>query len=263
MTDRDFIKAAALKTRWLCGPAPDERIAEAKRILERLSKFEVSNSCQKFAAAVELAWRGEDVEVTGTERPDDRTFDVPVGRRSPYANWCLIRDGEFVKIPDGDPCTSIDGVMLGFGEGSRAVAFVTWRESGSGHVFDLAVIGGETYVLDATSRKLERVLDSEFLRENIDCGKSAGILRTDLGEVDPQMREDAFSGEGDEFSLSPDGPKRNSVTRLLSENGESGKSFRIYRRGKYVGAVRCDSVAREYGDGWCVVWNYSWLAPEG
>jgi len=233
-------------------------IKKAKKFLEELNKFKRGNNCQKFAAALELRYRGIDVDVTQTARPDARTFDVPVGKASPYENWCLIKNAEFVKIEKDDPLKSVETTMLKWGEGSRAIIAVTWTGSHAGHVFNLTVIDGKVYLMDGTANRFKEIHDSDYLKNNIDADRSKGLLRSDKGSIDSQMKDDTFSDESNEFGLDPDEIKYPSVKRLLSVNGKQGKEFVIYRKGKKLGTVKCESIEHKYSN-FSTVWNYKWI----
>ena len=55
------------------GDDPPE-IKKAKQFLKELSKYKVDNNCQKFAAALELKYRGVNKKVTPTLSPFDRVL---------------------------------------------------------------------------------------------------------------------------------------------------------------------------------------------
>lgn len=237
------------------------KLKKIKKFLEELSKFKKSNNCQKFAAALELKFRGKSREVTPTFSPFDRCFDVPKGKASPLANWCLIKNGEFRSIDSENPVDKVKEIMTKFGEGSRAIIAVSWK-SGRGHVFNLTVVDGEVYLMDATANRLKKVDDSDYLRDKTDGKKSLGIFRTDNGTIDDEMVEDTFDESDKKFYLvREDGARirsiaQRSILAYLRLCGKKNTKFKVYGD-KLYGEIMCLDEQETYGKD--VVWNYKWL----
>ena len=249
----------------------DPEIKKAKKFLKELSKFKVSNNCQKFAAALELKYRGVNKKVTPTSSPFDRVFDVPRGSKSPHAMWHLFRKIDPVVIPGKDCVNKIESTMKKWGNGARAIISTTW-ESGSGHVFNLINIKGEIYLMDATAERIKLVSKSDYLKNKT---KQAILVRSDTGTPDEYLIDATFEKCTDKFHLDFEkggtirSPSTHSILgflRLIAH--KEGEVFVVNwydpARGdtyEKIGKVRTLGINRTYSDGEFkyVAWDYEWL----
>ena len=249
----------------------DPEIKKAKKFLKELSKFKVSNNCQKFAAALELKYRGVNKEVTPTNSPFDRVFDVPRGSKSPHAMWHLFRKIDPVVIPGKDCVSKIESTMKKWGNGARAIISTTW-ESGSGHVFNLINIKGEIYLMDATAERIKLVSKSDYLKNKT---RQAILVRSDTGTPDEDLIDATFEKCTDKFHLHFEkggtirSPSTHSILgflRLIAH--KEGEVFVVNwydpARGdtyEKIGKVRTLGINRTYSDGEFkyVAWDYEWL----
>jgi len=243
------------------------KLAHAKKLLAEVSKFKVSNNCQKFAAALELKFRGVDKKVTITNSPWDRVFDVPKGSAYPIQNWCLFKNAKFTKIGE-DAVASITKTMRGWGNGSRAIIACAWK-SGRGHVFNLINIDNEIYLMDATANRMKPITESSYIKEKIDVKNSYGLIRTDSGSPDKSMIAATFGEEGDiRFALKKGdtgirSPSTSSILAYLRYwKPKAGETFTVLQGSKTtkleeVGKIRTTVEDDRYGDD--VVWGYEWV----
>lgn len=251
------------------GDDPPE-IKKAKQFLKELSKYKVSNNCQKFAAALELKYRGVNKKVTPTLSPFDRVFDVPKGSKSPHAMWHLFKSIDPVTFTSKDILEKITDQMLKWGEGSRAFISATW-ESGSGHVFNLIVINKTVYLMDATANRFKKVSESDYLKKK---AVSATLVRSDKGAVDKDLVDATFEECKDRFHLDFEkggtirSPATHSIIgflRLIAH--KKGETFVVNqyteKTGEYrkIGKVRTLDKNRTYTDGEfkLVAWDYEWV----
>ena len=251
------------------GDEPPE-IKRAKKFLRELSKFKVSNNCQKFAAAMELKYRGTDKEVTPTASPFDRVFDVPRGSKSPHAMWHLFKSIDPVKLDGKDVVKKIEDRMREWGNGSRAFISTRWT-SGSGHVFNLINIDGEIYLMDATAERFKLISKSDYLKNKAD---KVVLVRSDKGTVDKDLVDTTFEKCEDRFHLDFEkggtirSPATNSIIgflRLIAN--KEGETFVVNqyteKTGEYrkIGKVRTLDKNRTYTDGEfkLVAWDYEWV----
>ena len=248
----------------------DPEIKKAKKFLKELSKFKVDNNCQKFAAALELKYRGVSKEVTPTNSPFDRVFDVPHGSKSPHAMWHLFKKIDPVVISGKDTVDQIESTMKKWGNGSRAIISTTW-ESGSGHVFNLINIKGEIYLMDATAERIKLVSKSDYLKNKT---KQAILVRSDNGTPDKDLIEATFEECKDRFRLDYEkggtirSPATHSILGFLRLIGnKEGEVFVVNqytaKTEKYsaVGKVRIIGKNRTYksGEFKLIAWDYEWL----
>ena len=253
------------------GDDPPE-IKKAKQFLKELSKYKVGNNCQKFAAALELKYRGVDKEVTTTNTPWDRVFDVPKGSKSPHAMWHLFKKIDPVVISGKDIFNRTESTMKKWGDGSRAIISATW-ESGSGHVFNLVNIRGEIYLLDATAQRLKLAAKSDYLTKR---AKQVVLVRSDNKTPDKDLIKATFDKSEEKFHLDFEkgGTIRSPATgsilgflRLIAN--KKGEVFIVNwydpSRGdtyEQIGKVRTldkDMVYKWYGGMEYTVWNYEWV----
>ena len=249
----------------------DPEIKKAKKFLKELIKFKVSNNCQKFAAALELKYRGVNKKVTPTNSPFDRVFDVPRGSKSPHAMWHLFRKIDPVVIPGKDCVSKIESTMKKWGNGARAIISTTW-ESGSGHVFNLINIQGEIYLMDATAERIKLVSKSDYLKNKT---KQAILIRSDTGTPDEDLIDATFEKCTDKFHLGFEkggtirSPATHSILgflRLIANKEGEVIVVNWYdpARGdtyEKIGKVRTLGINRTYSDGEFkyVAWDYEWL----
>lgn len=252
------------------GDDPPE-IKKAKQFLKELSKYKVDNNCQKFAAALELKYRGVNKKVTPTLSPFDRVFDVPKGSKSPHAMWHLFKKIDPVVIPGKDCVSKIESTMKEWGNGSRAIISTRWN-SGSGHVFNLINIREEIYLMDATGERFKLVSKSDYLKNKT---KEAILVRSDKGTVDKDMVDATFEECTSKFHLDFEkggtirSPATHSIIgflRLIAH--KEGEVFVVNwydpARGdtyEQIGKVRTLDKDRTYSDGEfkLVAWNYEWI----
>lgn len=238
-------------------------VSKANQFIKDLSKFKTGNNCQKFAAALELKFRGKDVDVSVTPSPVSRVFDVPKGREYPYSNWCLTRTGQFVKFSGNDPSHFVSKLMTGFGKNSRAFVSITFKNSQAGHVFNAMCLDNDVWILDATARKMWTVDKCPYMSQ-LDPDRSNGILRVDNASIDQSMINDTFQPDVKEFFFDNDPSKQFiSVVEGLSLVGVKGNKFQVFRKNKSIGWVVCNDVTEKYDDWYgkgkpLLVWSYSW-----
>ena len=249
-------------------------IKKAKKFLSELSKFKVDNNCQKFAAALELKYRGVNKEITPTVSPLARVFDVPMGSASPRAMWQLIKNCKMVEVKGDKITDTITDTMKKWGNGSRAIISTEWK-SGRGHVFNLLNVDGEVWLLDATANRAKPITKSDYLKEKT---KSAILYRSDDGSVDKEMVAATFGEEGRvRFTLAQGNkrirsPSTGSVLAYLRLMCHSkGDIFEVYqykednKKAKdgyeQIGRIRSTGIDATYGEGAyeIVVWNYEWI----
>lgn len=251
------------------GDDPPE-IKKAKKFLKELSKYKVDNNCQKFAAALELKYRGVDKKVTPTLSPFDRVFDVPKGSKSPHAMWHLLKSIDPITIPGSEAVKKIEDTMKDWGNGARAIISTRWN-SGSGHVFNLINIRDEIYLMDATAERFKLVSKSDYLKNKT---KEAILVRSDKGTVDKDLVDATFEECKDRFHLDFEkggtirSPATHSIIgflRLIAH--KEGETFVVNhyteKTGEYrkIGKVRTLDKDRTYTDGEfkLVAWNYEWI----
>lgn len=248
----------------------DPEIKKAKKFLKELSKFKVDNNCQKFAAALELKYRGVSKEVTSTNSPFDRVFDVPKGSKSPHAMWHLFKKIDPVVIPGKDCVSKIESTMRKWGNGARAITHAEW-EGGSGHVFNLVNIRGEIYLLDATKQIFKLASESDYLTER---AVQVTLVRSDNKTPDKDLIKATFEKSKEKFRLDYEkggtirSPATHSILgflRLIAH--KEGEVFVVnwydpasdtYEK---IGKVRTLGIDRTYSDGAFkyVAWDYEWL----
>ena len=243
------------------------KLTHAKKLLAEVSKFKVSNNCQKFAAALELKFRGVDKKVTPTTTPFARVFDIPKGKAYPIQNWCLFKNAKFTKIGD-DAVASITKTMKSWGNGSRAIIACRWK-SGRGHVFNLINIDDEIYLMDATANRMKPISSSSYIKENIDSKNSFGLIRTDSGSPDKDLVAATFDEEGDiRFALKKGdtgirSPSTSSILAYLRYwKPKAGETFTVLQGSKTtkleeVGKIKTTVEDARYGDD--AVWGYEWV----
>ena len=223
-------------------------IKKVKEYLKSLD-YKASNACQKFAVALELKFRGIDRKVTDTSSPLSRCFDVPVGCSYPIQNWCMFKNSKFTKIK-GDPLSSIETTMKGWGDGARAICSVGWK-SGRGHVFNLLNIKREIWLADASANRLKLAKDSAYIKNEIDVNQSDGLIRTDTGSPDMDMLDATFDEDGRPYSVKML-PDETTIKRKFISI-----TFEINFKGKKIGIVKPTEIVQTYGDS-IRVWGYNW-----
>ena len=176
-------------------------------------------------------------------------------------NWCMFKNAKFTEIK-GDPLTSIENTMKGWGDGARAICALTWK-SGRGHVFNLINVKGEIWLADASANRLKLVKDSKYVKDETDGGKSLGLIRTDKGSPDKDMIDATFDDDfkcvvtRDKDNTTPK-TKFQSILAALNPMGVKGETYSIRVGDKTIGKVKCKDVADTYGSD-IKIWDYSWV----
>ena len=242
----------------------DKEPAELKKVRGYLSSLDkkASNACQRFAAALELKFRGVDKTVNSVNGPLDLVFDTPVGCAYPIQNWCLFKNVKYTPIT-GNPVDCITKTMTSWGNGARAMCWLKWK-SGRGHVFNLLNIEGEIYLADASANRLKLVKDSDYVKNMVDAKASPGFFRTDKGSPDKDLIEDTFAEPTRCFSFRLENGDRVrqratfSVLHILNMFARKrGDVLTIARDDKVIGKVVAQEVVETYGEH-AKHWSYRW-----
>lgn len=115
--------------------------------------YEYRVNCQRCVYAYEMNRRGELCEA----KPRIMNGDSPSRDDEVAQNWRNIMQGQtWDKVGSRGKkrtISNLDGKMAEYGEGSRAIVYVTWKGGRSSHVFNAERIGGETKYFDAQTGK--------------------------------------------------------------------------------------------------------------
>lgn len=141
---------------------------------------EYSANCQRVVVAYELRRRGYDVVAQPTYKGDvlGGVAHVDHDRRIIYSRWTGAFKGAKVESVGGHNgekmIANIEKAMSDYGNGSRAVLQVQWRNGGA-HVFNVERRNGSTVYIDA---QINKQYNAVYLMNSVKPG-SANIVRTD------------------------------------------------------------------------------------
>ncbi len=117
---------------------------------------EFSQNCQRCVVAYELNRRGYKVMAEPTHK-GDKWNKALVKNGNEYQMWRgAFRHAKTIKIQarnSNQAVTNIKNQMKAFGDGSRGVISVEWKQGGSGHVFNVENRKGHILFIDAQSGK--------------------------------------------------------------------------------------------------------------
>ena len=117
---------------------------------------EWQNNCQRCVYAYEMNRRGVLCEAKPRLMDGGRT-----SRNDEVAsNWRNVMEGQtwdqVGSRSQGKTVSNLDSAMASYGEGSRAVVYVTWKGGRSAHVFNAERVGNHTEYFDAqTGRRVD------------------------------------------------------------------------------------------------------------
>lgn len=111
---------------------------------------EFSENCQRAVVAYEARRRGYNV----TAQPTFEGDQLPKGvAGTNNARWQGAFKGAKTEMVSGKNAkevqNNIESKMKEYGNGSRAIVGVQWKNGGGGHVFNIERQGGKTYYVDA------------------------------------------------------------------------------------------------------------------
>lgn len=116
-------------------------------------------NCQRCVYAYEMNRRGELCEA----KPRIMDGNRPARDDEIAQNWRNVMQGQtWDRVGSRGKqrtISNLDGKMAEYGEGSRAVVYVTWRGGRSAHVFSAERIGGETRYFDSQTGKVVDISD--------------------------------------------------------------------------------------------------------
>lgn len=110
---------------------------------------EYSYNCQRCVVAYELRRRGYDVEALPTYKGDILPYSVT----SSNARWMgAFQNAKSTSVGASTQKAAISNIksqMSSWGDGSRAIVRVGWKNSNTGHVFNVENHSGKMYYVDA------------------------------------------------------------------------------------------------------------------
>lgn len=115
---------------------------------------EWQENCQRCVYAYEMNRRG----ILCQAKPR-----ILNGHDTVAANWSRVFNGQtWQRVGSRSANKVIDNLdksMAGFGDGSRAVVYVTWKGGRSAHVFNAERLAGKTRYVDPQSGKMVNIQD--------------------------------------------------------------------------------------------------------
>ena len=141
---------------------------------------EYSENCQRAVIAYELRRRGYKVFSQPTFQGDELPRVAHVDKRTGVmtARWAgAFQDAKFEHVGARNGAKMVSNVeekMRAYGNGSRAVLQVQWK-NGGGHVFNVENSNGRTTFVDA---QVNKRYSGAYLAKNVKPG-SVNIIRTD------------------------------------------------------------------------------------
>lgn len=154
--------------------------------------WEYRSNCQRCVWAYELQRRGYNVEAKPTFKGDS------LPRRG---NWQKLgglqyddKNGMFINGRTyKNEISSINEQMKNWGDGSRAIVRVIWKNSNSGHVFNIENKGGKIFAYDAQPGK--KIDLSDYMSQSR-RGYTA-LFRTDNAKIDMSQVADYVKMKGE------------------------------------------------------------------
>lgn len=140
---------------------------------------EYSENCQRCVVAYELRRRGYDVEALPTYDGDTKPYVAhSADSGQVYARWMGAFQNASPKHiganTSDEASANLRKRMRGFGNGSRGVVQVFWKQGG-GHVFNVENVGGRIKAYDAQTGKSVKL--TEYMNEA--KPGSVNLIRTD------------------------------------------------------------------------------------
>lgn len=149
---------------------------------------EFSENCQRSVVAYELRRRGYDVEAQPTFNGDVKgeVLVAPDGSKS--GRWQGAFQGAKSKNISGNTGaelqTNVSRQMQQYGDGSRAIVGVQWK-NGGGHVFNVERHGGVTYYIDP---QVNRRYSARNVFDNVKPN-SVRLVRVDNKKISSRAKD--------------------------------------------------------------------------